>query len=420
MSVISQFTSNTKFKEALISFKYFMLPFLINSSDRHITRLQEQLKKFFPDHSSFLFDSGRTSLYEILRAYIQIQPDLDEKEIILAGHTCLVVVNSVLKAGLNPVYIDFTPDSYRLDPNSIESQITDKTKFILLQHTFGFPEDVESIQQLAKKYNLIIIEDLAHSFLGKYSNQYLGTFSDSAFLSFGSNKILSCLRGGAAITKNQKLSRQLQENLEQLEQYPVGKTYKHHLKYFTFFIAQKLYFFLKIGKIIMWLLSKLRLAPKVISISEKHSWTSQIESYQISDSLAHICLKQFQRIPANIKTRQSIANIYKQELQSTPEVKTFDISEGQVSLFYPILVADPARLQTVLKRFNVILNLDWTGSPISPNMKSFKKYEYDLSKTPVAQAQAKQLVLLPLHQNMTEKKAIKVTSLIKKYYESHR
>jgi dTDP-4-amino-4,6-dideoxygalactose transaminase len=170
----------------------------------------------------------------------------------------------------------------------------------------------------------------------------------------------------------------------------------------------------------MWILSKLRLAPKVISISEKHSWTSQIESYQISDSLAHLCLKQFQRIPENIKIRQSIANTYEQELKSTPEVKTFDMSEQQVSLFYPILVADPYRLQTVVKRFNVILNLDWTGSPVSPNMKSFKKYEYDLSKTPVAQAQAKQLVLLPLHQNMTQKKAIKVTSLIKKYYESHR
>lgn len=420
MSVISQFTPNTKFREALISFKYFMLPFLINSSDRHIQKLNNYIQEIYPGQNTFLFDSGRTSLYELLRAYIQISPDLDEKEIIIAGHTCLVVVNSILKSGLSPVYADFKPNTYQMDPISIQNQITPDTKFILLQHTFGYIEEIEEIQRIAKDNNIILIEDLAHSFLGQSSGKKLGTFGDSAFLSFGSNKILSCMRGGAVITSNKKLSRQIQENLEQLEQYPDTQTYRLHIKHFGFYIAQKLYFILKIGKVIMWLLSKLQLAPKVISISEKHSWTSKIESYQISDSLAHIALKQFQRIPVNISNRQSIAKQYQEALQSVPEVETFVLSDEQVSLFYPILVPDPYRLQTVLKRFKTLINLEWTGSPVSPNMKSFKKYEYDLSKTPVAQDQAKRLVLLPLHQGMTSKKATRITSLIKKYYDSHR
>lgn len=420
MSIISQFTPNTKFKEALISFKYFMLPILINSSERHIQRLSQQIKKLFPDHENFVYDSGRTSLYQLLKAYTQTNPSLQNKEVIVAGHTCLVVINSILKANLKPVYADFKPNSYQIDPQKLKNTITAETKFIILQHTFGQIEDIEAIKNLADKHNIILIEDLAHSFLSKYQGQLLGNFSDSAFLSFGSNKILSCLRGGAAITKNQTIAQQLESNYKQLEQFPTGKTYQHHLKQVFFYIGQKTYFILKIGKILMAILSKLRLTPKVISISEKQSWTSKIDSYKISDSLAHVCLKQFQRISENSQNRIQLAQLYQDQLSTIPEIKTFPTKADQVQLFFPILVPDPKRLTTVLKRFKVLLNLDWTGSPISPNIKSLKKYGYDPKSLPVAFQNSSQLVLLPLHQNMTPHKAQKITKLIKQYYDTYR
>lgn len=420
MSIISQFTPNTKFKEALISFKYFMLPILINSSERHIQRLSQQIKQLFPNHENFLYDSGRTSLYELLRAYTQINTSLQNKEVIVAGHTCLVVINSILKANLKPVYADFKPNSYQIDTQKLKDTITSDTKFIILQHTFGQTEDIEAIQNLAEKHNIILIEDLAHSFLSKYQGQLLGNFSDSAFLSFGSNKIISCLRGGAAITKNRKLAEQLKENHQNLEQFPIGQTYKYHLKQVFFYLGQKTYFILKIGKILMALLSKLRITPKVISVSEKHSWTSKINSYKISDSLAHVCLKQFQRISENSQNRIQLAQQYQDELSSISEIKTFPTSSNQVQLFFPILVPDPSRLATILKRYKVLLNLDWTGSPISPNIKSLKKYGYDPKNLPVAFQNSSQLVLLPLHQNMTPHKAQKITKLIKQYYDTYR
>lgn len=420
MSIISQFTPNTKFKEALISFKYFMLPFLINSSERHIQRLSQEIKSIYPNHQNFLYDSGRTSLYQILQAYTQLDPTLQKKEVILAGHTCLVVINSILKAELQPVYADFKKDTYQLDPDSIQKQITPNTKFLVLQHTFGHTESIQEIQSLAKKNNLILIEDLAHSFLSKHEGQFLGNFSDSAFLSFGSNKILSCLRGGAVITQNKSLANQLKKNYIQLEQFPTMKTYKHHLKQVWFYLGQFTYFFLKIGKALMAILAKLRFTPKVISLSEKHSWVSQIHSHKISDSLAHICLKQFKRIPQNSENRKKLSQYYHQQLQNIPEVQIFSHNPEQVQLFFPILVPDPHRLHTVLKRYNTLLNLDWTGSPISPNIKSLQKYNYHPKELPVADHNAKHLILLPLHQNMTLKKADKIINLIKKYYDTYR
>jgi dTDP-4-amino-4,6-dideoxygalactose transaminase len=397
-----------------------MLPILINSSERHIKKLSSEIKTLYPDHDNFLYDSGRTALYQLLKSYLELSPSLKDKEVILAGHTCLVVINSILKANLKPVFADFKKETYQMDPQSIAKQITPDTKFIILQHTFGQTEKINEIKALAQQHNLIVIEDLAHSFLSKHNQKLLGNFSDSAFLSFGSNKILSCLRGGAAITKNSELSKLLQQDYESLEQFPTGQTYKHHLKQVGFYLGQSTYFFLKIGKVFMALLAKLRLAPKVISISEKQSWTSRIKPYKISDSLAHVCLKQFKRIPENTHNRTTLASQYENGLQAIPEVKTFSTNSSQVQLFFPILVPDPIRLQSVLKRYNVILNLDWTGSPISPNIKSLQKYNYNPTETPFANHNAKHLLLLPLHQNMTSYKAKKIIYLIKKYYDTHR
>lgn len=420
MSIISQFTPNSNLREVLISLKYAFLPFLINNSDRHTKKLEQAINQYFPEHKVFTFDSGRTALYQVLQSYLNLDKDLESKEIIVAGHTCLVVVNAIQKAGLKPIYVDFQKDSFRVDTKDLQKKITKNTKFILLQHTFGYPEELEEISLIAKKNNITMIEDLAHSFTGKYNNQYLGSYSDSAILSFGSNKILSCLRGGAAITSNQDLAQELVKNHQNIEDFPETESYRYHLKHIIFYISQKFYFFFKLGKVIMWGASKLRLIPKVISFREKQSLVKFIPSYKISDSLSHIALKQFQNLPQNTANRQELAQLYIDNLQDIPEVKINPIKPDETHLFLPIIVPNPESLVSVLARYKVLLNLDWTGSPISPNMKSLSKYNYSPKNCPNSFEQAKHLVCLPLHQAMTEKKVIKITQLIRKYYDAHR
>lgn len=418
MPIFSQFTPNSRFNEVLISLKYILLPFLINNSDRHSLKLEQTIQQnYFPEHQVTTFDSGRTSLHQILEAYKNLQPDLKNTEILLAGHTCLVVSNAIIKSELTPKYIDFKPNSFQIDPQQIEKNITPKTKFILLQHTFGYIEDTESIQKIAKKHNLIIIEDLAHSFLSQKENILLGNFSDAAFLSFGSNKIISCLRGGAIITKNQSLSDQLKIQQQKLDELPTTETLKYHLKHVIFYISQPIYNFLKLGKIIMAITSKLRLIPKVISFSEKQAWVSKIPNYKISDSLAHIALKQLKHTNQNSQTRNQIANQYYQALHNHPKIKCYQPDQQSAPLFFPIIVNQNKQIYTILKRHGVHLNLDWTGSPLAPNMSSLQKWQLDPKKTPYATLQAKHMLLLPTHQKMTSKKADKIIKLILKYYE---
>lgn len=418
MSILSQFTPNSRLNEVLISLKYVLLPFLINNSSRHANKLESTLQAdFFPEHQVTTFDSGRTSLYQVLSAYQQIDSTLKNSEILVAGHTCLVVANAILKAELNPIYVDFKPKSFQIDPDQIRKSITQETKFILLQHTFGYIEDLEAIQEIAKENNLIIIEDLAHSFLSKNKDALLGNFSDSAFLSFGSNKIISCLRGGAVITKNKSLSKQLQKQQDQLDEFPATDTYKYHLKHIIFYFSQPIYFFLKLGKLFMGLAAKLRLVPKVISFAEKQAWISRIPSYKISDSLAHIALKQLRHTNQNQQTRSQIANYYYEKLNKHPQINCYKPGPKSAPLFFPIITNQNKQLHTILKRYKVQLNLDWTGSPLAPNMGSLQKWNLNPNQIPNASKQAQQLLLLPTHQKMTTKKADKIIKLILKYYE---
>ena len=420
MGIISQFTPNSNLREILVSLKYIFWPFLISNSKRHIKKLSDQISLFYPNHKVFCFDSGRTALSQVLKAYIDIGKAKPEQEVLVAGHTCLVVVNAIMKSGLKPVYVDFQNNSFQLDVNDLKSKVTSKTKFILIQHTFGFADDIDSIKQIAEKHNLILIEDLAHSFTGKYKDQYLGEKSDVAILSFGSNKILSCLRGGAAVTKDDFLAERLDKQLSELQDFPDAESYRYHLKHVVFYVAQKLYFVLGTGKMIMWISNKLRLIPKVITFREKQSLLKFIPEHSMSDSLAHIGYKQFQNIQTNAENRQNLYQAYYDELSEVPELKIFPTVQGYTHLFVPILVPNPYSLQTVLKRHRVLINLDWTGTAISPNIKSLKKYNFHSEDCPNAVKQAKQLVCLPLHQNMDLKKVKRVTKLIKKYYEANR
>ncbi|KKU80518.1 MAG: DegT/DnrJ/EryC1/StrS aminotransferase, partial [Candidatus Gottesmanbacteria bacterium GW2011_GWA1_47_8] len=134
-----------------------------------------------------LFSSGRVSLFAILKSFEIGTGD----EVIIQAFTCVAVPNSVLWSGATPVYVDID-DTCNIDPQNVEKKITNKTKAIIIQHTFGIPADLVELAKIAKKHGLLIIEDFAHS-LGLHIS------GDAAFFSFGRDKVISSVWGGGAV-----------------------------------------------------------------------------------------------------------------------------------------------------------------------------------------------------------------------------
>jgi len=136
---------------------------------------------------------------------IAILTDIKEgDEFILPSFTHPSTVNAFVLRGATPIFVDIDYKTLNLDPAKIEQKITDKTKLILPVHYAGFSCDMTSIMDLAKKHNVLVVEDAAQGLDSYYKKQHLGTIGDFGTISFHRTKNLSCDEGGLVIINNEK------------------------------------------------------------------------------------------------------------------------------------------------------------------------------------------------------------------------
>ena len=133
-------------------------------------------------------------------------------EVITSPITFVASANCVLYCGGKPVFADVLADTINIDPNEIEKKITSKTKAIIPVHFAGHSCDMEEIKTIAKKNNLIIIEDAAHALGSEYKGAKIGScsFSDMTTLSFHAVKHITTGEGGVVLTNNREYYERLQ------------------------------------------------------------------------------------------------------------------------------------------------------------------------------------------------------------------
>jgi len=131
-------------------------------------------------------------------------------EVIVTPWTMTASAAAILVYNAIPVFSDITEDTFNLDPQALEKSITDRTKAIMVVHIFGHPADMNEIMEIARKHDLVVIEDAAQSIGGLYKGKYTGTVGDIGVFSFNSNKIIQCGEGGVAITDDDELALRLQ------------------------------------------------------------------------------------------------------------------------------------------------------------------------------------------------------------------
>jgi perosamine synthetase len=126
-------------------------------------------------------------------------------EVITSPYTDPGTIASILSARALPVLADLDRESYQLDPEDVESRITENTKAIMPVHMMGQPCDMEAIMAIAKKHNLKVIEDAAQAHLSEYQGKKLGTIGDLGCFSFQSSKTIACGEGGGIIGNDEEL-----------------------------------------------------------------------------------------------------------------------------------------------------------------------------------------------------------------------
>lgn len=152
-----------------------------------------------------VFNSGTSALHAAVLAHNIKEGD----EAIVPSFTFIATANSLLFAGAKPVFADIESKSFGLDPEDVKEKITDKVKAIIPVHYGGSPCLIRELKEIAEDHNLILIEDAAESFGAKIKNKKVGTFGDSAMLSFCQNKVITTGDGGAVVTDSRKVCEKL-------------------------------------------------------------------------------------------------------------------------------------------------------------------------------------------------------------------
>ena len=130
-------------------------------------------------------------------------------EVITTPITFAASANCALYCGATPVFADINPKTYNIDPADIERKITSKTKAIIPVHFAGQPCDMDAIHEIARKHNLLVIEDAAHALGAEYKGRKIGGLSDMTTFSFHPVKPITTGEGGMVVTNDEGLYERL-------------------------------------------------------------------------------------------------------------------------------------------------------------------------------------------------------------------
>jgi dTDP-4-amino-4,6-dideoxygalactose transaminase len=152
-------------------------------------------------------------------------------EVITVPFTFVATVASIGYCGAKPVFVDIDPVSFTMDATRIESAITPRTKAILPVHLFGQPADMDPIMEIARRHNLIVIEDAAQAHGAEYKGRRVGSIGDMGCFSFYPGKNLGAYgEGGAVVTGNPAYER----TVRMLRDWGAEKKYIHQLKGYNY------------------------------------------------------------------------------------------------------------------------------------------------------------------------------------------
>ena len=240
-------------------------------------------------------------------------------EVIVPNLTFIATAQAPLLLGAKIKLVGVESERPVLDVKKVEAAITSRTKAIIPVHSNGRAVDMTSINKIAAKYKIKVIEDAAQALFSKNSFGYLGTQSDVGVFSLGVTKLITTIQGGIIVTKNKELFKRLK------------KIRNHGMSADTAFYSK----------------------------SDMLGF-----NFKFNDLFASIGLTQIKKIKEKINTNLSIYNFYKAELEGLEYIKMMDVNveAGEIPLWGEVLCVQREKLIRLLKKHNI------QAKPFSPNL----------------------------------------------------
>ena len=320
-------------------------------------KLINQLKQYFKLPNCYLFNAARSALFIGLKS-LNLKP---KDQVLYQKFTCSVVPQAILKAKAKPIPVNHT-STYNLDVKDLQNKITPQSKALIIQHTFGNPDDLGKIKDICKKHQLTLIEDCAHALGTTYQKKPVGSFGDMTVLSFGRDKVISSVFGGALLSKKKIPP----THLSNPSNFWVSKQLLHPI---IMSLAVPTYF--SLGKFIIGAFRALKLITLPLN---------NLPIQSMPNGLARLALHQWSKLDQFNQHRKKLAKIYCDAFNSP-------FNPDGIYLRFPLKVNNPKALISYAKKHQVFLG-NW--------------YDH-------------KIVNLPTHIRMTTEDAKRIVKIVKTY-----
>ncbi len=355
------------------------------------------------------FVSGRTALYAILKSLALPE----NSEVLLQAYTCVAVPDPVLWAGLKPIYVD-CDKTLTMSSTDLEKKITPQSKVLIIQHTFGQPADLTQLLAIAKRHQLLVIEDCAHALGATYDGKRLGSFGDAAFFSFGRDKVVSSVFGGMAVTRDSELGRRL-KSFERSFTLPSSFWVLQQLMHpiVLWFVKKHYNFF---GKLVLEASKRLRIISKAVYTAEKKGKAPGFVFHTMPNAMAELALHQCAKLDRLNAHRRKLAAWYDGQTAHVALMSRPKRLSGNAGIFLRYTVFHPdAQALIAFCRAHAIELGDWYTVPIAPPGVAASAVGYKPGSCPVAEELSTVTLNLPTHIGITSDAGQKIMEVLKEY-----
>lgn len=352
-----------------------------------------KLETIFGKRSLFFTNTGRSSLYIILRA-LSLPP---RSKIGVPLYSCTVVFDAIIKAGHVPCFIDID-DNYTMDPSDLKDKIEDLSAVVVI-HTFGRPADMDKIKKIAKE--IPVIEDCAHSLLSEYKGRITGTLGTVSFFSF--KKYTSTGEGGMAILNEGIPTEDFQREINLLNDPSCINEIKHSFKtYIHSFLYHKPWygtFAFPIGSYLM---------GSTISTNKKYFEATKIRKSDLS-----IFFKKLELLGEKVERQRKNSEILIKELENTSLILPYENNDTFCNYYlFPILFnskKERDRAHEYLREMGVdTAKLYYRTLRIARQIYGYKDDCHNAEKC------AETLLTVPNYYSLTDREVLEVAEGIKK------
>ncbi len=178
---------------------------------KYTERFEDELARLLGVRHVVAVTSGTAAIFLALKG-LGIAPS---DEVLVPDLTFIATANAVEMTGAKPVLVDVDPQTLNIDPDSVLRAITKRTKAIVPVHVSGRAANLPALDEIARRYGLLVVEDAAEAFVSQYGGRYLGTIGSAGCLSFSPNKTITTGQGGAILTDDDSLYHKLRELKDQ-------------------------------------------------------------------------------------------------------------------------------------------------------------------------------------------------------------